>query len=337
MLFPEKLDDRTFRLFVQRTCQLIRNKLELTKSEQHLADLLFAYPELGFLQQEQDINIDARFSAEQFNPFLVIAALWQVRRQFFEDAPKGFHTTVVETFDTSAPDAQQFFLLAKVYLALYLRTQEKNIILDQSEYLYEIQYILNNRDEFKGLERQLNYPESSRENDDSIVSQGIYNEVFQNVVHSMHDEQSVKPVSVDSTLRSVLHAMPTSWVGAMCTFWQLPEQTLKREKIKQVENFFSIGAVSEQIRENLKSDEIDALTFLKQNDGFVKYDLLAKKYGDEQKDSYWWETELPQSLIGRLRLKGLLAVGLAAVEGGDAKIAMIPVDIRELVEKVLRG
>ena len=49
MFFPDHLDDKSFRLFVQRTWHLMESNLTLSPSERELADLILEHPEVGNL------------------------------------------------------------------------------------------------------------------------------------------------------------------------------------------------------------------------------------------------------------------------------------------------
>lgn len=68
------------------------------------------------------------------------------------------------------------------------------------------------------------------------------------------------------------------------------------------------------------------------NEGFVQYGKL-KEYDDDI--TFWWNNDLPTSTIGVLRLKGLLVVGKMPIAGRMYKVALIPKEIRELMQKAI--
>ena len=146
MLFPENLDDRTFRLFVQRTCHLMRTHLALSQTEQQLAKLLNGFPELGFLSQKKDVDINRQYAEEELNPFLFLAALWQVWQQLMHDSPTGILNIVNQFFDSKNLSPEDLIELAHIYLTLYDQFLEKGRASSEKDYLYDVMYLLKNMD-----------------------------------------------------------------------------------------------------------------------------------------------------------------------------------------------
>ena len=64
----------------------------------------------------------------------------------------------------------------------------------------------------------------------------------------------------------------------------------------------------------------------------MKYGKL-KNYDDEI--TFWWNEDPPNSTIGILRLKALLAVGKMPLAGRMYRVALIPSDIRDDLQKML--
>lgn len=92
----------------------------------------------------------------------------------------------------------------------------------------------------------------------------------------------------------------------------------------------------DDVIEKLPPEARDALKLALKNGGWVRYNQLSKKFGGEEEDSYWWETEPPTSTIEILRLHALLFVGKAGISGRMYKVAVVPKDIREGLAEMLK-
>ena len=335
MFFPEKLDDRTFRVFVQRTCHLMRKHLVLSKTEQQLAMLLNAFPELGFLDQQKDIEINIQNEDKEYNPFLILAALWQVWQQLSHDSPKGYVNIVQEFFDPEELDAEDLGLLASIYLSLYLMAKEKGGNYTEKDYLYEVLYLLQNLDESDIYDDEADCADNYLDQEPSLITNDMMGVMIDQYMQQMKEEESSKPITLNSGIRALLKNMPVGWVNAMSDFWEMPDERLKRDRIRNIIEFLTRVDSAEMIYDALDDEMRQLLSMLIENKGFAKYNIVSKKFGGEEDDSYWWEEEAPDSTIGRLRMMGLIAVGKANFNGRRYKTVIIPKDVRPLVDKVL--
>ena len=80
------------------------------------------------------------------------------------------------------------------------------------------------------------------------------------------------------------------------------------------------------------SEAQEALRFVLAQCGIVPYDEVSRKYGDDLEEYYYWYYRRPETIIGRLRLHGLL------FEGGheDEVMLAIPMEVRGLLEALAR-
>lgn len=333
MIFPDELDNRPFRLFVQRTCQLINSNLKLSKIEKRLADLMYSFPELGFSGRKK-VNVNERYDSDDINPFMILSALWQVQEQILNDTPKGVQRVIGEAFRTKVIDMEMLWTLAEIYLALYFRSRDNGQDMTEEEYLYQLQFILNSIEEMDLVEHEVSYPSSP--SPQGLITGDMMQEMIAATSRSLHEEASTQDISVHSKVQAFLNKMPIEWVNAIATYWQRPEIRLKRDRVKDLSGFLQSDMAAERLRDILTEAEILALQTLLQNDGLIKYHLLANKVGDESEDSYWWTEQPPTSMIGRLRLKGIVAVGKAALDSRRYKIIIIPKDLRDMVAATLK-
>ena len=59
----------------------------------------------------------------------------------------------------------------------------------------------------------------------------------------------------------------------------------------------------------------------------MPYDEVSQKYGDDLEEYYYWYYRTPETIIGRLRLHGLLFEG----GRGDEVMLVIPTEVRGLL------
>lgn len=120
-------------------------------------------------------------------------------------------------------------------------------------------------------------------------------------------------------------------------FFKRPRQRTNRDRIKDLCAFLTADKNLRNIVSQLNEQEIKAMRTLLENDGWLKYGKLSKGFGDEFEDAYWWIEEPPQSLIGRLRLKGLVFVGKIPIGSRRYKVAVVPVELRQELKSMLKS
>lgn len=77
-----------------------------------------------------------------------------------------------------------------------------------------------------------------------------------------------------------------------------------------------------------------ALRYVQDAGGWCKLQALTRRFGTLDGDGFFWDESPPSSTIGRLRLRGLLYVGRAVIEGKRHKVAVIPADLRDIVASI---
>ena len=334
MIFPEELDNRPFRLFVQRTCYFIKKNLALSAVEKELADLIKAYPELGFLAGTAEVNVNERFSSDLNNPFMILGSLWQVSKQLADDKPKGIRKVVFDVTKTERVDRETLLILAEIYLAFYLKSKEENSP-DDRDYLLNLQELLAHPDEIE-YERGDAAPKEA-EASAGFITEPIMEAMFDEVVWGMHEEAGSEEMSPDGKTVAFFKKLPIEWVNAAAQYWGLEPVRLKRDRIAALVAFLQDNKNGQTIRQSFDDEEIKALAFILSSNGWVKYGALKKRYGTEEQDGYFWSEEPPQSVIGRLRMKGLLFVGETPIGSRYYKVAVIPKEFRSMLAKLIKS
>jgi hypothetical protein len=83
--------------------------------------------------------------------------------------------------------------------------------------------------------------------------------------------------------------------------------------------------------DELSQQEQEALREVLAGGGSMPWEAFDARYGNDLEESPDWEYHQPETLMGRLRLRGLLAE--AKVDGGH--LVAVPVELREILEQIL--
>ncbi len=320
MFLPEELDNRTFRLFVQRTWFLKQSHLALSRSEQELIDLI-AEQQLATFFPGKMIDVSKVYSADEQNPFLYLSALWEIYKQIDSDKPRG----VRSIFDNGFPDnisvRERRRRLARAFIRL-CSGEEKT--LSDLKYVHDLE---------KAVHTDFSADEAEAETAIAREPFNIYRDQlikgsFFAVAHSFQKEADSKPISVNVKLSVALNKLPTEWIDGMAAGWQRPEQPHRKERIRDLCEFLLSQEGFLQISAALNDSERAAINMILQHGGHLLYGKVQKAFGAETGDDYYWSERPPKSVIGRLRYKGLVFVGKAALADRHYKMAVIP---RELI------
>jgi tetratricopeptide (TPR) repeat protein len=147
------------------------------------------------------------------------------------------------------------------------------------------------------------------------------------------EQENEKPISVKVKLQTALNKTPADWIDGMALRLGLSTDGLKRDKVAAITQRLmskeglegAVAGLSEKARAAL------ALTL---KDGWVAYGALTEQFGAETGDGWWWVEKEPESVVGRLRLAGLVFVGTASIQGSRTQVAVIPVDLRPLLDEI---
>jgi hypothetical protein len=152
------------------------------------------------------------------------------------------------------------------------------------------------------------------------------------LVKSWLKESVSKPINLNTTISAGLNKYPAEWINGVCKAIGISTKGKKKDKVAHISS--KLTSQLTQILEKIPAEHLDALKLVIEAGGWVRYNQLSKKFGSEENDSYWWETEPPESVIGTLRLHGLLIVGKAGLKGRMYKVAVVPTEIREQLQNV---
>ena len=319
MNFSQKLDDRAFRLFVQRTWERANKNMTLSPTEDKLFCLIQEHPEIDLFDREHIVDVNRIYSDEEKNPFLSLAALWEVQKQLETDTPRGIVSLVKFCFPGERSQSRIRQILSKLYLVLYFRTEGES--LSDKNYLYELARMLEDSEPF-------NDEKKTEEEHFDYHTCNIFDQTISSLKAEIYLEASNRLMQSDMKLEHALQNCPGEWITAMASYWKRTDTNLKRDRIKQLCRFLLDEKSVEAVLSALDAEEKKAIAYLMKKNGHIRYAQFVKLFGDESNDEYWWTTHPPRSTIGRLRYKGLVYVG--RIEN-KYKIAFIPSDLVKLL------
>jgi hypothetical protein len=326
MIFPDSLDNKTFRLFVQRTVTQLKLNNNLSSAEQQLALLLKEHPKIGFNMENGHIDIQEEFPDEEYNPFILLAALWEVEKQLLTNSPKGIKDIFESSQRQRITKTETLSKLSVMYLDFFNRNKSGEEIGDIA-YVAEALKIVQNPLYFenKFLTDVVDTPQVKDEYSINYYNSAL-DKAFSHFQAKMHKEVGDVNTKPSNKLTGCLNKLPSEWVNATAIFWNRPAQKLKRDRIADLSSFLLSPDNWDIILAKLQQDELALLSFLLGKNGFLKYGQLTKRFGTEDM-VYWWTQNPPKSAIGRVRYKGFLFIGVAPFNARNYKIGLIPKDL----------
>lgn len=144
-----------------------------------------------------------------------------------------------------------------------------------------------------------------------------------------------KPLPVDATLARGLKNMPAIWLDGMCSDWEIEPARTRKERAVQIIAYLGEDDHLGRIVEELKEDEAQLLRYLLGRGGWSRIGPVSRKFGTMDGDGYYWDESAPLSPLGSLWCQALVMVGKARIKGRNYKVAVIPVDLRERLSRLL--
>lgn len=154
----------------------------------------------------------------------------------------------------------------------------------------------------------------------------ILDDVMRAYENAWRKEKEKVAISLDTTLSAALNKCPAEWIGAICTTIGIPWD-VKKEKVRRIVKKLTDVISLEEVVQSLPDECRRALGLVLEKGGWVKYGQLSRRFGHEE-GGFFWTRSPPRSVIGILRLHGLLFVGRSGLGGKTYKVAVLPKDLR---------
>ncbi|MDA8194903.1 MAG: plasmid pRiA4b ORF-3 family protein [Thermaerobacter sp.] len=153
--------------------------------------------------------------------------------------------------------------------------------------------------------------------------------------YARYEAVDQQPITAKIIVRSALGRYPAIWLKATLDAYGIPERGVKRDKLAAVAEALQDPRRLAPVVASLSDNGRAILSQVLAAGGLIKYQSVARKFGDETEDGYFWSSQPPTSHIGQLRLHGLLFVGRMPIGQRREKVLVIPSDLREVLATLL--
>ena len=146
-----------------------------------------------------------------------------------------------------------------------------------------------------------------------------------------------KPINPKATLDALLKALPADWIHSIAANLGLPQARKVADARAGV-----VAALSDRERlarlvAGLAGEEQDALRFLLASGGIMARQNFSRRFSDDRGDSFFVREDPPESVLGRLRDRGLVFVGRAPAAIPRGLALVVPAPLRAPLTELLAG
>lgn len=147
-----------------------------------------------------------------------------------------------------------------------------------------------------------------------------------------YEQRRTRPILPDASLHQCLDRLSRDSLTATARIYSVSYVAVRKEPLIQrlVEAITDPDRLREAVAE-LEANERQALRDVLDAGGILPWDEFSARYGNDVEDSQNWYYTLPETLMGCLRLYGLLSDG--TVEG--QRVVLVPQELRELLPSAL--
>jgi len=151
-------------------------------------------------------------------------------------------------------------------------------------------------------------------------------------MHKYHDRQFNKSITEDEDLESCIDRVSKERLMATLGAWGLTKKGRKADVVTRLVNALTNPErLREMIEDELSPEELEALVWVLEGDGMRPVDSFTERFGDIHDESPHWQYHKPETIPGRLRMLGFLAVG--TLDG--QRVTLIPSELRSLIGDIL--
>lgn len=147
-----------------------------------------------------------------------------------------------------------------------------------------------------------------------------------------------RPLPRSASLRALLKALPTPWLNALVTALRLQKRKCRAEREADAARHLQDPDLLRRVVEHSLTDrERRCLRFLLDRGGEEKVSVVARRFGTDENDGWFWEERPPSSVLGRLRQHGLVYVGVRRKGGRRYRTATIPDELQGPLSRLTSG
>lgn len=146
-----------------------------------------------------------------------------------------------------------------------------------------------------------------------------------------HNKTLKTKLENDSNAQITLNSLTRDVLGAVARVWGLTSYGKKADLISRIVETMQDAQSFERVWKNLSDAEQNAARWVLENNGARGWKEFIEKYGDDADESPYWNYHEPETIIGRLRRAGFLALGTL----NNKQVVFMPVEIRNSLRAVL--
>ncbi len=150
------------------------------------------------------------------------------------------------------------------------------------------------------------------------------------------ERQDRRPIRVNASLTDLLKSLPAPWIHAIGQQVGGKKQPKKPDEIARIASHLRDPDRLREIVEGLPLDARLALARILERGGWMPLADLEREFGSIEGDGWFWADRPPKSLLGQLRVRGLLFVGRARAGRRHQTVAVTPMDLREPLTRLLQ-
>jgi hypothetical protein len=153
----------------------------------------------------------------------------------------------------------------------------------------------------------------------------------------MKEEQERRPLPAREGLSTLLRDLPVEWLDATWEALGLgPDRPRHRKERERMiaRHLTGEGTLTEVVEERVSVPERLLLAYLLERGGRAPARDVARLFGSDRDDGWFWNEAPPTSVPGRVRLHGLAFVG-AASPSNSTPTVLVPRELREGLARAL--
>lgn len=191
-------------------------------------------------------------------------------------------------------------------------------------------HVLHPRRATRAQERDLELMERT-----GMIGSSMTNYFSGRMQEEWREQEDTKPIRLDPTLNIALNKAHWQIVDAICHTLDFPSKGKRQDKARKITELLTDAKQLRAVVKKLSHPMKLALERILDNGGWIRWKVLTREFDDQEGDEWFWNEKPPKSLLGRLRITGLMFVGTAKVGNGKTIVAVIPTDLREPLTNVL--
>lgn len=166
------------------------------------------------------------------------------------------------------------------------------------------------------------------------VPNGDIGSVVRFMAHDFLKSDSI-PIPKQPRLAPMLKKLSGEWISDICIMLKLEPDLYIATDIQKIHRLLTTMNSLRHIVLGLGKNERAALRLVLLQDGIIDYCTLCDKVGKDDTAYSFLQRPMPRSVVGLLRRYGLLIVGSKKIDKKLQKMAIIPIDVAQLLPHCL--